>query len=259
MNNTLPCLISPLLATPHGFFTRLGGVSEGMYASLNASYGSRDNKAHVTENRARIAAQFGKENQDIVTLHQVHSDVCVIVESRKTLPFDCKADALVTNQAGILLGVLTADCVPLLLHDPDAGVIGACHAGWKGALLGIVESTIEAMQQLGATPANIRAATGASIAQQSYEVDKPFYTEFMAQSSENAAYFIPSPTHSATHYVYDNKGYVQDKLLNAGLQAAHIEICADDTYADAARYFSFRRATHASEEDYGRQISVISL
>ncbi|TAE34920.1 MAG: peptidoglycan editing factor PgeF [Alphaproteobacteria bacterium] len=253
-------LCSPLLShVRHGFFARTGGVSTGIYASLNVAYGSADERGAVQHNRDAIAqGYFQAAPLQLLTLKQIHSDCCLVVDAPYD-PHDApEADALVTNQAGLILGVLSADCVPILLHDPEAAVIGAAHAGWKGAWAGIVQSTIKAMCTLGAHPARICAATGPSIAQPSYEVDTMFREVFLEQDASHARFFVPSPA-SEAHYLFDNKAYVAQQLLLCGLLFEHIHTLPHDTYADEARYFSFRRATHHKEDDYGRQLSAIML
>jgi polyphenol oxidase len=246
--------IAKTISNKHGFFGRNGGVSGGIYHSLNASYGSKDLPENIDENRRRIAQYFGAEATHLLTLNQTHSNICLIVDK----PYDSRsaapADALATKTKGLVLGVLTADCVPILLEDKEAGVIAAAHAGWKGAHLGIVESTIKAMIELGANPQNIAACLGASIAQCSYEVESEFAEQYLSQSREWNKFFKPA---SSTHLLFDNKNFVCEKLRSSGVQ--NITVMPYDTYADAANYFSFRRATHAGEADYGRQISAIIL
>jgi hypothetical protein len=228
-----------------------------MYASLNAGVGSGDDAAHVEENRSRLAAFFEQDVSRLATLRQVHSAVCVTVDATYDPASRPEADALVTREKGVILGILTADCVPVLLHDPVTHVIGAVHAGWKGALLGVVQETVAAMVALGSQPANIRACIGASIAQPSYEVDGDFRAEFLTQNPAWEQFFIPSPAQLTTHFLYDNKAYVRRALQDAGV--TQVDTLPYDTYADGARYYSFRRATHRGEADYGRQLSAIML
>lgn len=253
----LPLLPSSMLQTAHGFFTRQGGVSRGVYASLNAGPGSQDEQDAIAENRRRLAEWFGQPADHLLTLNQCHSARCITVDSPYAAEDTPQADALVTNVPGLILGVLTADCVPVLLHDPVAGVIGAAHAGWKGALSGIIEETLTAMNALGAKPGSTRAAAGPSIAQDSYEVDGEFREQFLEQSTENRAYFLPSPDKPQSHFLFNNKAYVADRLRQCGV--LQLEIMAHDTYALGEQFFSFRRATHQGQSDYGRQLSAIML
>ncbi len=250
-------LRSQELIVPHGFFTRQGGVSGGIYESLNTSPTSRDAPADVDENRHRVATYFGVKERQLLTLKQVHSAECITV----TEPYDIRtapeADALVTNVPSLILGILTADCVPVLLHDPVAGVIGAAHAGWKGAFAGIIQNTIAAMEKLGAQPEQIIAICGPSIGQASYEVDAAFHDQFLEQSDVWEILFLPSPEQPGTHYLFDNKAYVGSQLAGCGV--SHITVMPQDTYAMEDDFFSFRRATHRGESDYGRQVSAIML
>lgn len=237
----------------HGFFTRAGGVSTGIYRGLNAGVGSNDAPDAVAENRARVAGAIGVEADRLLTLYQTHSADALIV----TEPFGQprpKADAMVTDRPGIALGVLAADCGPILYADAEAGVVGAAHAGWKGAFTGILESTIEAMETLGAKRERIVAVLGPSIGPLNYEVGPEFMDRFTAANPVNAAYFTPSV--NAGHAMFDLNRYTVDRLSNAGIQAGMIGLC---TYADEDRFFSYRRSTHRREADYGRQISAIVL
>ncbi len=255
---SLPHDASSLLGNvTHAFFTRSGGVSDGIYASLNAGVGSGDDPAHVEENRRRLAAFFGCGTNRLATLKQVHSATCITVDETYEPASRPEADALATREPGIILGILTADCVPVLLYDPVARVIGAAHAGWKGAFGGVAGSTVEAMRTLGSQPADIAAAVGPSILQTNYEVDCAFREMFLAQNPVWERFFLPSPAHPATHFLYDNRAYVEQALRDAGIN--HIDHLANDTYAQADRYYSFRRATHHGEADYGRQLSAIML
>ncbi|MBS0278398.1 MAG: peptidoglycan editing factor PgeF [Proteobacteria bacterium] len=247
-------LQSPNLSLPgiaHGFFGRTGGVSTGIYDSLNCGPGSGDDPAAVARNREQVADHFHAE---LVTLHQVHSATAVPVsfawgEARP------QADGVATRTPGIALGILTADCAPVLFADSHARVIGAAHAGWKGALGGIVESTLAAMEELGAARANIAAAIGPCIAQANYEVGAEFRDRFAAADAANTKYFVASDR--AGHFRFDLEGYVLERLRRAGLRA--VKGLSADTYARDGDFFSFRRATHRGETDYGRQISVIVL
>ncbi|MFN7612948.1 MAG: peptidoglycan editing factor PgeF [Alphaproteobacteria bacterium] len=234
-----------------GFFTRQGGVSAGIYASLNCGPGSGDAPEAVAENRRRVASAFGVNSSQLCTLHQVHSADVVIVNS----PFAerPKADAMVSNTPGLMLGILTADCAPVLFYDAKNHVIGAAHAGWKGATSGILENTLRTMQSLGAQSEHIHAAIGPTIAQASYEVGPEFLARF--NTNDQARFFIPSPR--TRHAMFDLPGYVEARLQAAGLR--HITNLAMDTLPDEARFFSYRRATLAREPDYGRQVSAIMI
>ena len=235
---------------PHGFLGRCGGVSTGAVASLNAGLGSADDPAAVAENRRRAAAAV-LPGAPLVGVYQVHSPVCVTV----TEPWDeadrPHADALVTDRRGVLLGILTADCAPVLLADRAAGVIGAAHAGWKGAVGGVVEATVAAMVALGARREGIAAAVGPCIAQASYEVDAGFRERF---ADDDARFFAAG---APGHWQFDLAGYVVGRLAAAGV--GRVESLGLDTYAAPGRFYSFRRATHAREPDYGRQIALIGL
>ena len=237
---------------PHGFLGRVGGVSTGLVAGLNLGLGTGDDAAAVAENRARAVAAV-LPGARLVTVYQVHSADCVVAGewSDDARPH---ADALVTDQPGLLLGVVTADCAPVLLADRSAGVIGAAHAGWKGAVSGVTDSTIVAMEALGAKRGNIVAAVGPCIAQPSYEVDAGFYQRFVAQDPGNAAFFVPGVP---DHWQFDLERYVAERLQQAGIGA--VERLGLDTYPDENAFFSFRRATHRGEPDYGRQMSLIGL
>jgi len=237
---------------PHGFLGRVGGVSAGLVAGLNLGLGTGDDAAAVAENRARAVAAV-LPGARLVTVYQVHSADCVVAGgwSDDARPH---ADALVTDQPGLLLGVVTADCAPVLLADRSAGVIGAAHAGWKGAVSGVTDSTIVAMEALGAKRGNIVAAVGPCIAQPSYEVDAGFYQRFVAQDPGNAAYFVPGVP---DHWQFDLERYVAERLQQAGIGA--VGRLGLDTYPDENAFFSFRRATHRAEPDYGRQMSLIGL
>ncbi|MDX2095595.1 MAG: peptidoglycan editing factor PgeF [Alphaproteobacteria bacterium] len=248
--HTHPLLDSPAIA--HGFFGRKGGVSAGLYAGLNCGLGSRDRQTDVAENRARVTLALAMPPEKLCTLYQVHSAEAVVVRA----PWDGtppEADALVSNIAGLTLGILTADCAPILLADHAAGVIGAAHAGWKGAVHGVIESTLRAMETLGATRAGIAAVVGPCIAQASYEVGDEFRARFAV--SEQSRFFIPGAR--ADHYQFDLPAYVAARLRDTGLQ--RVAILAMDTASDPGQFFSYRRATLRAEPDYGRQISAIGL
>jgi hypothetical protein len=242
-----------LAGVAHGFLGRRGGVSTGVVAGLNVGLGAGDDGAAVAENRKRAVAAV-LPGARLATVYQVHSPDCV--STTAPWPDDARphADALVTNQPGLLLGVVTADCAPVLLADRVAGVVGAAHAGWKGAVGGVTDSTIAAMEALGAQRRRIVAAIGPCIALASYEVDAAFLGPFLAQDAAHARFFHPGRT---GHHQFDLEGYVAARLEAAGIGA--VERLGLDTYPAADRFFSFRRATHRAEPAYGRQISLIGL
>ncbi|MBP0439345.1 peptidoglycan editing factor PgeF [Tianweitania sediminis] len=237
----------------HGFFTRQGGVSEGIYAGLNIGLGSQDDPAHVEENRRRLVGWFGKPLASLTSPHQVHSAEAVIVDK----PFDGerpKVDAIVTATPGLPIAIATADCGPILFADPQARVIGAAHAGWKGALTGVLEDTIAKMESLGARRENIAAALGPSISAANYEVGPEFVLRFLDAESVNERYFAPS--NKDGHALFDLNTYTVDRLRRAGVRAEALFRC---TYAEEDLWFSYRRTTHRQEPDYGRQMSAIML
>jgi len=239
--------------TPHGFLGRRGGVSTGELAGLNVGYGSSDERSAIDENRRlAIAAIF--PGAELATVHQVHSAEVVYVDAPWSQDERPRADAMVTTRRNLLLGILTADCAPVLFADSDAGVIGAAHAGWRGALAGVTDSTIAAMEQLGAKRERIRAAIGPCIGQPSYEVDEGFRTRFLEPDPANERFFADA-TWGKPHF--DLETYVEHRLRSAGI--ATVEALHLDTYADAERFYSYRRATHGGEADYGRQLSAIAL
>lgn len=254
-HDALAPLTDALLAPfPHGFFGRAGGVSNGLYARLNCGLGSRDDRAAVLENRRRVAQHLGQPASPLLTCHQVHSADAVVVD-RPWAPGDQpKADALVTCTPGVVLGALAADCMPLLFADHGAGVVAAAHAGWKGALAGIAESTLDAMQRLGARRNAIRVVIGPSIGVRNYEVGPEFRATFVTADPGNAAFFTVPADGARPHF--DLTGYMLARLARAGVAACAVGRC---TYAEPDRYFSFRRATHRGEADYGRQVSAITL
>ncbi|KPF45517.1 peptidoglycan editing factor PgeF [Rhizobium sp. AAP43] len=237
----------------HGFFTRQGGVSEGIYRGLNVGVGSNDEREHVVENRRRVAEWFQLGPDRLATAHQVHSPDAVVVSADHdgTRP---KADALVTATPGIILGVLTADCGPILFADPENRVIGAAHAGWKGALDGVLENTIEAMIGLGAKRGSIRATLGPSISRGNYEVGPEFVERFVARDPAYEQFFTPSTTPG--HSMFDLPALTVMRLTKARVAADCLGLC---TYADPETFYSYRRTTHAGEPDYGRQISAIAM
>jgi YfiH family protein len=239
----------------HGFFTREGGVSSGIYAGLNCGAGSRDDRENVIENRSRVARHLGAAGDRLVTCHQVHSADTVIVEEAWATGHGPRADGMVTNSPGIALGALAADCAPVLFADPQARVIGAAHAGWKGALTGVLEATVATMTRLGARPHRIRAALGPCIGPQSYEVGPEFEARFLAADTENARFFHRADPDARPYF--DLPGYILSRLETAGLDT--VESVTTCTYVDEARLFSYRRATHRGDGDYGRQVSAIVL
>ncbi|MCJ2187137.1 peptidoglycan editing factor PgeF [Novosphingobium beihaiensis] len=243
-----------LEGVPHGFLGRRGGVSTGDVAGLNTGPGSGDDPARIAENRRR-AVQAVLPGARLVTVYQVHSPDCVTVGPQPWAD-DARphADALVTDRPGMLLGILTADCAPVLLADREAGVVGAAHAGWKGAIGGVTDRTVEAMEALGASRDRIVAAVGPCIARRSYEVDEAFYGRFLAEDEGNAAFFAAG---RAGHYQFDLEAYAAARLAAAGI--GRVEVLGLDTYSAPERFYSFRRATHKGEPDYGRQISLIGL
>jgi polyphenol oxidase len=242
-----------LAGVPHGFLGRRGGVSTGEVAGLNAGLGSGDEDSAVARNRA-LAVEAVLPGARLVSVYQVHSPDCVTVTEPWSDAERPQADALVTDRPGILLAIVTADCAPVLLADREAGVVGAAHAGWKGAVGGVTDSTIAAMEALGARRDRIAAAVGPCIAQPSYEVDDGFAVRFAEADPANARFFAPA---RAGHYQFDLEGYVAYRLEAAGI--CNVEQLGLDTYPDPARFFSFRRATHRAEATYGRQISLIGL
>jgi len=254
MDDRIERLESAALAgVAHGFLGRRGGVSIGIHAGLNVGLGSDDDPAAVRENRAR-ARDAVLPGAELVTLHQVHSARAVTVDG--PLPLDARpeADALVTDRPGLLLGVLTADCVPVLLADRQAGVIGAAHAGWKGALLGVTDATLAAMERLGADRTRIAAAIGPCIGRASYEVSEGFIEPFLAEDAENARFFGAG---KPGHLMFDIAAYVTARLAREGV--GRIDLLDEDTYGQPERFFSFRRSCHKAEPSYGRQISLIGL
>lgn len=237
----------------HGFFGRQGGVSGGIYSSLNCGPGSGDDRSNVVANRRRALDNLGVSR--LATLYQIHSAKAVAVSEPWEIGDSPQADAMATNVPGVALGVLTADCAPVLLADVEAGVIGAAHAGWKGALDGVTDSVIAAMEKLGAERGRIAATIGPCIGKASYEVDKVFCATFLKADSGNAAFFKPGER--ADFYFFDLESYVATRLRSAGVR--NIERLGADTYAREDDFFSFRRATHRNETDYGRELSAIAL
>lgn len=253
MSEPVEVLASPLLTAPHGFLGRRGGVSTGAMGGLNVGTGSDDDPALIAENRRR-AGEAVLPGAAMVMAYQVHSPDCLTV----TEPWDHadrpQADALVTDRPGLLLGILTADCAPVLFHDAQAGIIGAAHAGWKGAIGGVTDNTIAAMEALGARRENIAAVVGPCIAQDSYEVDAAFEANFVAAETFNARFFKLG---REGHAWFDLEGYVAARLEAAGVR--RVGKLGEDTYSQPERFYSYRRATHCSEANYGRQVSLIGL
>ena len=247
-------LLSAIPGLRHAFFSREGGVSDGIYASLNVGLGSNDDPAAVAENRRRMAEQMGVPPSHFLGVHQIHSPDAVVATGPWQGTSRPRADAVVTRTKGLAIGITAADCGPLLLVDPDARVIGAAHAGWKGALTGIVESTIEAMEKLGAERAGIVAAIGPLIRQPSYEVGNEFVERFMEEDAENTLFFLPAAREG--HAMFDLAGFIRARLENAGVLV--IDDIGIDTYSDE-RFFSYRRSVHRKEPDYGRHVHAIAL
>ena len=241
-----------LCGVAHGFLGRRGGVSSGELAGLNVGYGSSDDRGAIDENRRRAIAAV-LPGAVLATVHQVHSDDVVYVERPWPQGERPHADAMVTDRPGLLLGILTADCAPVLFVDPEAKVVGAAHAGWRGAFAGVTDATIAAMKKLGARRDRIAAAIGPCIAQPSYEVDDAFRQRFLETDADNARFFVDGPA-GKPHF--DLPGYVEHRLRAAGVQCEALRL---DTYTDPARFYSYRRATHLGEADYGRQVSLIGL
>ncbi len=242
-----------LTGIAHGFLGRRGGVSAGVHAGLNVGTGSADEAGAIAENRARATAAV-LPGAALVTAHQIHSAEVVTVSAPIDLESRPRADAMVTDRPGLLLGILTADCAPVLFADRDAGIVGAAHAGWKGAIAGVTDATVEAMIALGARRERIAAAIGPCIARTSYEVDDGIARRFEALDPANERFFSPGRT---GHHQFDLEAYVAHRIAATGIEL--IEMLGLDTYADADRFFSFRRATHRAEPDYGRQIALIGL
>ncbi|WP_422048762.1 peptidoglycan editing factor PgeF [Shimia sp.] len=251
---TLEILTSDLLApVHHGFFTRRGGASSGIFEGLNCGMGSSDQSEIVAINRQRVADAMEVDIAHLASVHQVHS-ADVYTATGPITGERPRTDAIVTNQPGLALSILTADCQPVLFSDPEAGVIGAAHAGWRGALDGILEATVEAMEALGASRANIRAVIGPCISQSAYEVGPEFLDNFLAEDPENSRFFANG---EGDRMLFDLPAYGLHRLRRAGVgEAEWIRHC---TYADADRFYSYRRTTHAKEADYGRLISCIRL
>lgn len=258
MTNLLDPIRSPMLETndniAHGFFTRQGGVSSGIYEGLNVGIGSKDDMQAVEENRRRVAGYFDLPLTNLQTLYQVHSPkVLTITEPVLASPRP-QADAMVTNIPGLILGALSADCGPVLFCEPEAGIIGSAHAGWRGALDGVLENTVQAIVNLGGERSKIRAVLGPCIGQDNYEVGSEFVAEFTSRDQTYEQYFRPSI--DPARKMFDLWGFIVDRLSLSGVQATSLNLC---TYADEARFFSYRRTTHRKEPDYGRLIGAIAI
>jgi YfiH family protein len=250
-----PFLSAPELGARHGFFTREGGVSSGPFASLNASLSSQDAPENVLENRARAARALAADPASLVGLTQVHGNKVVCVAAPWAPGAGEKADAMVTARPGLTLGIITADCAPVLFADAAAGVIGAAHAGWRGALGGVLEATLAAMAALGARPGQVVAAIGPSIAQKSYEVGADLHAAVLGRDAGDGRFFAPG--RDAQHWLFDLPGYCAARLQAAGV--AEVRLLASDTVTDAARFFSHRRRTLAGGGPIGHQLSLIVL
>ena len=248
-------LLSELAGVRHGFFTRSGGVSHGVYATLNGGTGSNDAPDNVTENRARMAIALGVTPDRFLTAYQIHSPDVVVVEEPWTHDRRPRADAIVTRLPRLAIGVSTADCGPLLFADAEAHVIAAAHAGWRGALAGVIEAAIAAMEKLGAQRSRIATALGPTIRQPNYEVGSEFVERFLAADADNKRFFKPST--SSGHAMFDLGGYIAERLQRAGI--TNFEDLGLCTYAEPERFFSYSRTTKLGEPDYGRHINAIAL
>ena len=248
-----PILADNLTRGKHGFFSRLGGHSSGIYQGLNCGIGSNDDQALVTKNRADVARSFDLAPENLVSVYQIHSPEVVVVTEpfRDNRP---KCDAMVTNIHGLALGILTADCAPVLFEDAAAGVVAAAHAGWRGANGGVLSATVDAMVQLGANPTNISATVGPCISQKAYEVGPEFFDEIVAEDDEFTRFFAAGVDRKLQ---FDLPGFAMNQLRRAGLN--DVRWTGHCTYSDPEKFFSYRRTCHQNEPDYGRLISVICL
>lgn len=248
-------LLSDLPGISHGFFTRAGGVSEGLYASLNIGLGSKDERGRVIENRGRVARALGVEPAALAMPYQIHSPDVVVVEEPWQPGEGPQADAVVTARDGVAVGVATADCGPILFADAEARVVGAAHAGWQGAFKGVIEATVAAMEGLGAARGRIVAVLGPTISASAYEVGPEFVERFLTRDPDWARFFRPSARDG--HALFDLPAFVALRLGEAGVGTiGDLALC---TYGDEARFFSYRRTTHRGEPDYGRLVSAIAL
>ncbi|MDJ0893684.1 MAG: peptidoglycan editing factor PgeF [Alphaproteobacteria bacterium] len=247
--------LASLTNVRHGFFTRRGGVSEGIFASLNCGPGSQDDVIKVAENQARAAARLGAAGADLLTVHQVHGTDVVAAETSWPMTDRPRGDGLVTDRPGMALGILTADCAPVLLADGQAGVVGAAHAGWRGALDGVLESVVDRMTALGAQLDRMEAAVGPCIGARSYEVGPEFPAPFLAQDADNDTLFAPAPKEG--HFLFDLAAYVARRLARCGLR--RVEILDRDTCTEEGDFFSYRRTVKGGGGRYGRNLSAIML
>ncbi|SEB39946.1 peptidoglycan editing factor PgeF [Rhodobacter sp. 24-YEA-8] len=251
----LEIITSGAIPQRHGFFTRKGGASSGIFAGLNCGFGSTDQAEIVAINRARVAEAMGVGADGLLSVHQVHSpDVVTVTAPPGGSVERPRADAMVTRLPGVALSVLTADCQPVLFSDPEGGVIGAAHAGWRGAMTGVLEATVDAMEAIGASRTRIRAVIGPTISQAAYEVTEDFLQNFLAEDPENGRFFANGQN---GRYQFDLPAYGLHRLRGAGI--GHAEWVRHCTYGDPDRFFSYRRTTHAGEADYGRLIASIRL
>ena len=248
-------ILSKLARIRHAFFTREGGVSEGVYATLNGGVGSSDQPEKVAENRKRMASALGVTPDRLLTPYQIHSPDVVVADEAWTHETRPRADAVVTRQPRLAIGVSTADCGPLLFADQEAGVIGAAHAGWRGAFTGVIEATVAAMERLGAERTRIAAALGPTIRQPNYEVGPEFVERFLAADVDNARFFTASLRPG--HAMFDLTGYIAARMRSAGIK--NFEDLGLCTFAEPARFYSYRRTTLRGEPDYGRHINAIAL
>jgi YfiH family protein len=247
--------LSALDGVRHAFFTREGGTSGGIYASLNSGVGSNDDPSHVAENRAHMAQALGVDAARLITAFQIHSPHVVVADEPWSVETRPRADAIVTRTTGLAIGVSTADCGPLLFADPQARVIGAAHAGWRGAFAGVIEGTIAAMETLGADRNRISVALGPLIRQDNYEVSRSFVDEFLRADQTYARFFAPAARDG--HAMFDLPGFIGSRLAQSGIgRFEDIGIC---TYADPDRFYSYRRSVHRAEPDYGRHVNAIVL
>ncbi len=248
-------LFSKVNCVAHGFFSRCGGVSNGIYSSLNCGFGSGDDINHIKSNRALAVSALGANPENLITAYQVHGRTALHVDRPQSLTDSPKVDALVTDQPGITLGILTADCAPVFLVDETVGVIGAAHAGWRGVSAGILESTIGVMGKLGANPSNITAAIGPCIGFDSYEVGPEFPALFLDERSDNSVFFKEAI--NPNHLMFDLAGYAAQRLRNSGI--LEVDQLLHDTFTHESAFFSYRRALHRKETDYGRLLSALVL
>lgn len=248
-------ILKELVDIEHAFFTREGGRSDGIYGSLNIGLGSNDNREAVLENRKLCARHLGQNLEKLTTPYQIHSSTAVVVDKPWLQGDGPKADAVITKTPGIVVGIATADCGPVLFADDGAGVVAAAHAGWRGATSGVLDNTIAAMESLGASRSNINAVLGPTIAQKSYEVGPEFVERLVEEDTKNEVYFVPST--QANHAMFDLPAFIVDRLKKLGV--AHAESLELDTYEDEKRFFSYRRTTHRKEADYGRLLSAIVI